>query len=161
MGEGLSMRLTKPAGAPQVFQGKAPTPCRLSLTFPVHQDVLVILGRGAHLTSTLPRAYLLSVRISLPSRSTLFSLALVGTFAAELFAITGCVYYPAESEVFAGPAPVVGPSLTSVSMALHGYYYRNYPVYVYRNRPVYYYGGRRYYFHPRRYHWRGGYRYYY
>jgi hypothetical protein len=118
----------------------------------------------ADLTGAPPRRYKETVKLFVLSRSTLLTIALTCALVAELFAMTGCVYYPyaPESEVFAGPPPVVGPSLNvGIYGAPAGYYYRNYPVFIYRNRPVYYYGGRRYYFHPRRYHWRGGYRYYY
>jgi hypothetical protein len=102
------------------------------------------------------------VRFFLLSRSTLHSVALIVIFAAELLAMTGCVYYPTGSEVYVGPPPVVGPSLNiGVYGSPAGYYYRDYPVFIYRNRPVYYYSGRRYYFQPRRYYWRRGYRYYY
>ena len=97
------------------------------------------------------------------SRSTVLPIALAGILVVDLFAMTGCVYpYPPGSEVFAGPPPVVGPSLNiGIYGSPAGYYYQNYPVFIYRNRPAYYYAGRRHYFHPRRYHVRRGYRYYY
>ena len=107
-------------------------------------------------------AYLDIVKTLKQVRSRLVSILLAGVGIADLATLSGCVY-PAESEVFAGPPPVLGSSLNvSVYGTPAGYYYRNHPVYVYRGRPAYYYGGRRYYYRPgNRYYHRRGYRYYY